>query len=337
MSNGYGIDLGTGNLKIYDVSTGVVTNQKNTIAIVNKNEMYAYGDDAYLMFEKAPESIEVSFPIVNGVIADFDNMQAMLLRVLENDVNARLKGSDIVIAVPTDITEVEKKAFYDMFAKTKIKAKSIALCEKPLADALGMGLDITEPTGVMVVDVGADTTEISVISLGGLVLSQLLSFGGNKLDDSIVTFLKRKYNLIIGMKTGKALKEGIGAAIPGHKDSMMIVGRDVVSGLPIEMDITSDIVYEGMKDDLSNICTSIKMILEKVPPELARDIVKSGIYLTGGGSSVKDFSTYITNMTNIKVNVADNGDETVVRGLARVLTDEKYRRFGYSMKSRIFS
>lgn len=337
MSNGYGIDLGTGNLKIYAVGSGEVTNQKNTIAIVNKNEMYAYGDDAYLMYEKAPDSIDVSFPIVNGVIADFDNMQAMLLRVLENDVKARLKGADIVIAVPTDITEVEKKAFYDMFAKTKIKAKSIALCEKPLADALGMGLDITEPTGVMVVDVGADTTEISVISLGGLVLSQLLSYGGNKLDDSIVTYLKRKYNLLIGNKTGKALKEGIGSAMPGRKDSMMIVGRDVVSGLPIEMDISSDIVFEGMKDDLSNICTSIKMILEKVPPELARDIVKSGIYLTGGGASVKDFSTYITNMTNIKVNVVENGDETVVRGLAKVLTDEKYKRFGYSMKSRIFS
>ena len=337
MSNGYGIDLGTGNLKIYAVGSGEVTNQKNTIAIVNKNEMYAYGDDAYLMYEKAPDSIDVSFPIVNGVIADFDNMQAMLLRVLENDVKARLKGADIVIAVPTDITEVEKKAFYDMFAKTKIKAKSIALCEKPLADALGMGLDITEPTGVMVVDVGADTTEISVISLGGLVLSQLLSYGGNKLDDSIVTYLKRKYNLLIGNKTVKDLKEGSGSAMPGRKDSMMIVGRDVVSGLPIEMDISSDIVFEGMKDDLSNICTSIKMILEKVPPELARDIVKSGIYLTGGGANVKDFSTYITNMTNIKVNVVENGDETVVRGLAKVLTDEKYKRFGYSMKSRIFS
>ncbi len=337
MSNGYGIDLGTGNLKIYSISNGEVTNQKNTIAIVNKNEMYAYGDDAYLMYEKAPETIEVSFPIINGVIADFDNMQTMLLQVLEHDVKARLKGADIVIAVPTDITEVEKKAFYDMFAKTKVKAKSIALCEKPLADAIGMGLDITEPTGVMVVDVGADTTEISVISLGGLVLSQLLSYGGNKLDDSIVTYLKRKYNLLIGNKTGKALKEGIGSAVPGRKDSMMIVGRDVVSGLPIEMDITSDIVYEGMKDDLSNICTAIKMILEKVPPELARDIVKSGIYLTGGGASVSDFSTYITNMTNIKVNVVENGDETVVRGLGKVLTDEKYKRFGYSMKSRIFS
>lgn len=337
MNNGYGIDLGTGNLKIYSLTTGEVTNQKNTIAIVNKNEMYAYGDDAYSMYEKAPETINVSFPIINGVIADFDNMQTMLLEVLENNVKAKLKGSDIVIAVPTDITEVEKKAFYDMFAKTKIKAKSIALCEKPLADALGMDLDITEPTGVMVVDVGADTTEISVISLGGLVLSELLPYGGNKLDESIVTYMKRKFNLLIGKKTAKSLKEGIGAAVAGRNESMQIVGRDVVSGLPIEMDVASDIVFEGMKDDLNNICTNIKMTLEKVPPELAKDIVKSGIYLTGGGALIREFASYITTVTNIKVNVSQNGEETVAKGLGKVLSDEKYRRFGYSMKSRIFS
>ncbi len=337
MNNGYGIDLGTGNLKIYSLASGEVTNEKNTIAIINKNEMYAYGDAAYSMYEKAPETISVSFPIINGVIADFDNMQSMLLEVLDNKVGARLKGADIVLAVPTDITEVEKKAFYDMFAKTKIKARSINLCEKPLADALGLGLDVTEPTGVMVVDIGADTTEISVISLGGLVLSELLPYGGNKLDESIVTYMKRKFNLLIGMKTAKSLKEGIGSAFSESNESMTIVGRDVVSGLPIEMEIGSKIVYEGMKDDLKNICTSIKMLLEKVPPELAKDIVKSGIYLTGGGSKVKDFADYITNLTNIKVNVAENGEETVVRGLGRVLNDDKYRRFGYSMKSRIFS
>ena len=327
MSNGYGIDLGTGNLKVYSLSSGEVTNEKNTIAIINKNEMYAYGDDAYSMFEKAPENILVSFPIVNGVIADFDNMQTMLLEVLEHKAGAKLKGADIVLAVPTDITEVEKKAFYDMFAKTKIKAKSINLCEKPLADALGMDLDITEP----------DTTEISVISLGGLVLSELLPYGGNKLDESIVTYLKRKFNLLIGTKTAKSLKEAIGNAFSTTDEKMVIVGRDVVSGLPIEMEIGSDIVYEGMKDDLGNICTSIKMLLEKVPPELAKDIVRSGIYLTGGGSKIKGFATYITNLTNIKVNVAQNGEETVVRGLGKVLNDEKFRRFGYSMKTRIFS
>ena len=337
MSTGYGIDMGTGNLKIFSSSDGSITNEKNTIAIVNKDQMYAYGDEAYMMFEKAPETIVVSFPIVNGVIADFDNMQTMLLELLENKLSARLKSADIVIAVPTDITEVEKKAFYDMFAKTKNKSKNIMLCEKPLADALGMGLDITLPTGVMVVDIGADTTEISVISLGGLVLSNLLPYGGNKIDESIVTYLKRRFNLLIGKKTAMSLKEEIGSAAKGLEKSMTIVGRDVVSGLPIEMSIESDVVYEGMKDDLDSISQNIRMLLEKVPPELARDIVASGIYLTGGSSRIHGFSDYISEVTNIKVNVCENGEESVARGLGRVIEDDKFRRFGYSMKSRIFS
>ena len=300
--------------------------------------MYKRQDDAYSMFEKAPETISVSFPIINGVISDFDNMQSILTNILENDMKAHLKGSDIVIAVPTDITEVEKKAFNDIFRRknSKIRLRSVSLCEKPLADALGMGLDITEPTGIMIVDLGADTTEISVISLGGLVLSSLLPFGGNKLDEDIVTHLKRKYNLLIGKKTAKDLKENIGSTLKGRGESMEVVGRDVVAGLPIPMNITSDMVYEGMKEDLSSMCNSIKLILEKVPPELAKDIVRSGIYLTGGSSKIHGISKLFHDLTNIKMNVSEDGENTVAIGLGKILTEEKFRKFGYTMKSRVF-
>ena len=342
MTNGYGIDMGTGNLKIYSRASDTVTLQKNTIAIVEGNQMYAYGDEAYEMYEKAPENIDVSFPIVGGVIADFDNMQTMLLEALKDKVDARLKGSDIVIAVPTDITEVEKKAFYDMFAKTRIKAKSIRLCEKPLADALGLGLDITEPTGVMVVDMGADTTEISVISLGGLVLSELLPYGGNKLDDAIVTYMKRVKNLVIGRKTAKDLKEEIGRAVKNEEETpqkISIVGRDVVSGLPRpKWTSTSDIIYQSIKDDLaSSVGSNIRMILEKVPPELAKDIVHSGIYVTGGSSQISGLVELFESMTNISMNIAEDGEQTVARGLGKVLSEDRFDRFGYTMKSRIFS
>ncbi|HAP03672.1 MAG TPA: rod shape-determining protein [Lachnospiraceae bacterium] len=341
MTNGYGIDMGTGNLKIYSRASDTVTLQKNTIAIVEGNQMYAYGDEAYSMYEKAPENIEVSFPIVGGVIADFDNMQTMLLEVLAKNIDAKLKGSDIVIAVPTDITEVEKKAFYDMFAKTRIKAKSIRLCEKPLADALGLGIDITEPTGVMVVDMGCDTTEISVISLGGLVLSELLPYGGNNLDDSIVTYMKRRYNLVIGRKTAKMLKEKIGRAVEAEEgatpENITIVGRDIVSGLPIEMEISDEIIYQSIKDDLANIGSSIRMILEKVPPELAKDIVHSGIYITGGSSQIVGLGDLFKSMTNIDMIVSDEGEKTVALGLGKVLSEDRFDRFGYTMKSRIFS
>lgn len=338
MSNGYGLDLGTTNLKIYSKASQDVTNVKNTIALFEKGKVYAYGDDAYSMYEKAPDSLSVSFPINSGVISDFDNMQTILNQVLENEVKGHIKGSDIVIAVPTDITEVEKKAFNDIFSRknSKAKVKSVSLCEKPLADALGMGIDITEPTGVMVVDLGADTTEISVISLGGLVLSSLLPFGGNKLDEDIVTHLKRKYNLLIGQKTAKELKEKIGSTLPGRGETMEVVGRDVVAGLPISMEINSDMVYEGMKEDLNSICNSIKMILEKVPPELAKDIVYSGVYLTGGSSQLHGINDLFHELTNIKMNVAEDGENTVALGLGKVLTEAKYRKFGYTMKSRVF-
>ena len=337
MSNAYGIDMGTQNLKIYSKATGEVTNIKNTIAIMEKDQMYAYGDHAYSMYEKAPENISVSFPIVGGVIADFDNMQTMLFTVLEEQVKARLKGADIVVTVPTDITEVEKKAFFDMFMKSKTKFHSVSLCDKPLADALGMGLDITEPTGVMMVDIGADTTEISVISLGGLVLSNLLPFGGNQLDDDIVTYLKRNHSLVIGRKTAKLLKESIGSAKPCEPPmSMTVVGRDIVSGLPVQMEIHSSMIYEAIKDDLNNLCTSIRMILEKVPPELAKDIVYSGIYLTGGGAKIANLAELFTEVTNISVNVAENADASAAYGLHQIFSDEKYSRFAYTMKTRIF-
>ncbi|MCF0129706.1 MAG: rod shape-determining protein [Pseudobutyrivibrio sp.] len=336
MGNSYGIDIGTHNLKIFSGSNSHISNIKNTISIVNKNEMYAYGDEAYSMYEKAPDHIEVSFPIVSGVIADFDNMQTMLFEVIEHKLKGHIKGADIVVAVPADITEVEEKAFADLFTKSKVKPHSVRVCKKPLADAMGLGLDVSEPTGVMVVDLGADTTEISVISLGGMVLSQLLPFGGNQIDESIVTHLKRTYNLVIGKKTAGQLKENIGSALPGRKDKMTVVGRDVVSGLPIEMEVSSDVVYEGIRSDLENICTNIKLILERVPPELAKDIVHSGIYLTGGSSQLHEIAHLFTEVTNIKVNQGDDPEESCVRGLGLVLSDSKFRQYGYTIKTRIF-
>ena len=232
--------------------------------------------------------------------------------------------------------KLRKKAFYDLFYKSRMKPKSVLLCDKPIADAVGLGLDVNEPTGVMVVDIGADTTEISVISLGGLVLSDLLHFGGNRLDESIITYIKKNFNLVIGQKTAMQLKEHIGSALPGKDGTYTVVGLDVVSGLPIEMEIEAETVYKAIKDNLSSICNAIKMILEKTPPELAKDIIRSGIYLTGGGSKIEDMDKLFTEITNIKVNTCEEPDEAVVRGLSLVVTNEKFKRLAYSMRTRIF-
>ena len=316
-NNVYGIDLGTCNMKIYCKASNKIMNEKNTIALVNKNEMYAYGDDAYAMYEKAPETIQVTFPVVGGVIADFNNLQVMLQTYLEAHAKGKLRGAEFIVAVPTDITDVEKRAFFDMFYKSKLKPKSVLLCEKPIADAVGLGLNVNEPTGIMVVDIGADTTEISVISLGGLVLSDLLHSGGNKIDESIITYVKRKYNLVIGQKTAQSMKETLGSGIPGNTQTMVVVGRDVVSGLPIEMEMSGAVVYEAIKDNLNTICNSIKMILEKTPPELAADVADRGIVLTGGGSLLRGLEELIEDKTGINTMTAEEPMTCVAVGTGK--------------------
>ena len=331
-NNVYGIDLGTSNFKIYCKSNGKIMKEKNTIAVINKNEIYAYGDAAYAMYEKAPESINVVFPVVEGVIADYNFLQRMIFDFLESKMKAKSKNAEFIVAVPTDITDVEKRAFYELFYKSKSRPKNVLLCEKPIADAVGLGIDVNEPTGVMIVDMGADTTEISVISLGGLVLSDLLHFGGNRIDESIISYIRKEYNLVIGQKTAKALKETIGSGLPGREESMTVVGRDVVSGLPIEMEIPAEVVYEAMKTNLANICNSIKMILEKTPPELARDIIHSGIYITGGGSLLHDIDKLFEQITNIKVNTTEVPEESAARGLVKIVSDSKFKRLPFSMK-----
>ena len=335
-SNVYGIDLGTNNLKVFCKASGKILNEKNTVAIVNKNQLYAYGDAAYAMYEKAPETIQVSFPVVGGVIAEYNFLQTMIFEFLEKHSKGKVRGADFIVAVPTDITEVEKKAFFDMFYKSKVKPRLVQVCDKPIADAVGLGLDVNEPTGVMLVDIGADTTEISVISLGGLVLSSLLHFGGNQLDESIIAHVRKNNNLLIGRKTACALKESIGSALPGSEATMAIVGRDVVSGLPIETEISATQVYEAIQADLNDICNSIKMTLEHTPPELARDIIHSGIYITGGSSRIQKLDELFTSITGMKVNTCEDPDESVVRGLSLVVTNEKFKRLAYSMRTRIF-
>ncbi len=335
-ANTFGVDLGTANLKIYCKANETILNEKNTVAIINKNQLYSFGNDAYAMFEKAPDQILVTFPIVNGVIADYNNMQTMLFEFLEKNIKGKIKGAEFVVAVPTDITEVEKKAFSDIFYKSKAKPKNVLLCEKPIADAAGLGLNVNEPTGIMIVDIGADTTEISIISLGGLVISHLLHFGGNRLDEAIISYIRKNYNLVIGRKTACSLKEGLGSALEGREDQMVIVGRDVVSGLPIEMEITAAIVYESIRDHLTNICTNIKLILEKTPPELAKDIIHAGIYITGGSSKIPKLDELFSKITNIRVNGCENPEECVAQGLMKVMSDSEYKHLAYHLKSSIY-
>lgn len=330
--NIYGVDIGTSNLKMCCNEKGRILNEKNIIAIANKKEMLAFGDEAYDMYEKAPENIEVSFPVKFGVIADIENMQTLLVSFFNkiNDDKKFSGNTDFYIAVPTDVTEVEKRAFYELVADSKVKAKNIYIVDKPVADAIGAGLDVTKSKGIMVVNIGAETTEISVISLGGIVISKSTKIGGNKLDDSIISIIRKEYNLVIGSKTAEGLKKELGSAVKAEEKFAPGFGRNVLSGLPVSVQISSDVIYSAIVDPLHSIMDSIKVILERTPPELAADIIKDGIYVTGGTSNISNLQQFINKETNLNVNIVENPAESVVRGLIDVVNKPEFSKIPYT-------
>lgn len=328
----YGIDLGTNTIKVYKKGEGLILHERNIIAIENKKNVIAVGDEAYEMNEKAPVTIKVVSPVKNGVIADISNMQRLLTSIINKVNGGKKTASEFFVAVPTDITGVEKKSFYDTILASNAKVKDISVVEKSIADALGVGLDITTARGVMIVNIGADTTEISIISLGGIVLSKLINVGGNRLDESIKLYVKKKYNLAIGSKTAETIKKNLASALPGTNETIAVYGRNVVNGLPTQMEINSEMVYEAIKEYLHTIVDSIKVILERTPPEISSDIIESGIYVTGGSAAIKDIDKLIESNTDLKVNICDKAESTVVEGLGRIIEEPAYKELAHNTK-----
>lgn len=334
--NVYGLDIGTSNFKM--CCGDKVLNERNIIAIKGK-DVIAFGDEAYDMYEKAPVNIDVSFPVKFGVIADIDNMQSLIYSFF-NKINSKKKGggaSDFYIAVPTDVTSVEKRAFYELVIKSKIKTGNVYVVDKPVADAIGAGLDVISSKGIMVVDIGAQTTEISVLSLGGIVIGKTIQTGGFKLDETIISAVRREYNLIIGKKTAEKLKIELGSAMDTGEEKVAVgYGRNVLSGLPVSAQISSKVIREAIIDPLHQIMDSVKVILEKTPPELAADIVKDGIYLTGGTANISNLKQLFKTETDLDVTVVDNPQESIVRGLVGVVNNPEFNKIAYIPSDKTF-
>ena len=327
----YGVDLGTSNIKMYSLANDVTLNEKNVIAIKNKNEIFKFGDFAFEMYEKAPGNINVTFPVKFGVIADIQNMEALFSCFYKKiNSNKAVNGADFCIAVPTDVTEVEKRAFYDVIMDAKIKAKKIVVVEKPIADAVGVGIDVNSPNGHLLVNIGADTTEITVISMGGIVISKLIKIGGLKLDEAIGSCIRKKYNLIIGSRSAEIVKKELADAMNEQADKMTVTyGRNIVTGLPNAREINGDLVHEAISELLHQIIENVKVILERTPPELSADIISKGIYLTGGSANIKNICKLITKETGLKVNVATEPSETVINGIAKILASPELMKLTY--------
>ena len=330
-NNAFGIDLGTCNIKIYNRGEDDVFVEKNMIAIENKKTLFAYGNSAFEMYEKAPSNINISYPLSNGVIADIQNMETLIKYFMGDLMKGNIKPADYYIAVPWDVTEVEKRAFKDLIKESNVKARRVMVVDKAVADGLGLGIDVKNAQGVLVVNVGFDTTEISILSLGGIVLSKLIKVGGRKFDDAIKAAIRREYSLIIGGKTAETVKTSL-LELEEAGTGAVVYGRDIVTGLPVEREIPTTLVDESLIEHFNTIIDNIKVILERTPPELAADIYRHGIYLTGGASQVSRLAQLMSKGTGLKVNVSENPVSSVALGLAKIIKEEIYKSVAYAIE-----
>src|SRR6059036_256459 len=325
-SNDLAIDLGTANTLIYVKNQGIVCNEPSVVAVQQKEDrggkrVLAVGAEAKKMVGRTPGNIVAIRPLKDGVIADFDITEAMLRYFIQKIHNRKtLVRPRIIICVPFGITEVEKRAVRE--SAESAGAREVYLVEEPMAAAIGAGLPITEPTGNMVVDIGGGTTEVAVISLSGIVFSKSVRVGGDKMDEAIVQYIKRKYNLLVGERTAELVKITIGSAYPGNELQMMeIKGRDLVGGVPKTVEITDEEIRDSLLEPINQIVEAVRIGLERTPPELASDIVDKGIVLAGGGALLRNLDTLLREETGLPVMLADDPLTAVVMGAGKVLDE----------------
>ncbi len=324
-SNDLAIDLGTANTLVIAKGHGIIINEPSVVAVkLEKNgypKVLAVGQEAKDMVGKTHDKIRAVRPMKDGVIADFDMTERMIRRFIEKaHGRTSLISPRIIICVPYELTQVERKAVRD--SAISAGAREVFLIEEPMAAAIGSGIDIREPRGNLVVDIGGGTTEIGVVSLGGLVLSKSIRVAGDKIDKAIVDYTKRQYNLLIGERVAEDVKINIGTAMPLEKRlSMSISGRSQGGGMLNTITITSEDAYEAMKEPLKEIAEALREVLEKVPPELAGDIVDRGIILTGGGALTRELDKFLSDIVQIPVYIAEEPLLAVAKGTGEALNN----------------
>lgn len=324
MSMSVGIDLGTANILIYVKGKGIVLREPSVVAVdKDTDKILAIGQDAREMIGRTPGNIIAIRPLRDGVIADYEMTESMIRHFLEKVIGRSfLFRPKVMICVPTGVNDVEKRAVQE--AADQAGAKHTELIEEPIAAALGAGIDISEPMGSMVVDIGGGTCDVAVISLGGIVVGESLRVAGDKFDSDIEFYIKKEYSLMIGERTAESIKIKVGAAYPGaRRESMSVRGRDVISGLPKTIDVESDEIAKALHDSVESIVTCVKNVLEKTPPELAADIMDHGIVLTGGGSMLYGLADLIRKETNIPAMLADDPLSCVAIGTGKALEFNK--------------
>lgn len=322
-SKDIGIDLGTANTLVYMRGKGIIIREPSVVAVDVKQDRVRYvGQEAKDVIGRTPGSIVAVRPLKDGVIADFDMTTSMLQAFIRKALKGRSFGPSrvrVIICIPSGVTAVERRAVKE--AAQNAGAKRVSIIEEPMAAAIGAGLPVAEPTGSMIVDIGGGTSEVAVISLGGIVSSRSVRVAGDEFDSAIINYIKKKYNLLIGERTAENVKTAIGSAFPytDNEPSMDIKGRNLLNGLPENITITSEEIREALSEPLSHVIDAIKVTLEKTPPELAADIIDQGITLAGGGANLKGLDLLIHEETGMPVKIAERPLDCVADGTGKVL------------------
>ncbi|MGM0420566.1 MAG: rod shape-determining protein [Bacillota bacterium] len=332
-----GIDLGTANVLVYQKGKGIVLQEPSVVAVdKNTNKPLAVGKEARRMLGRTPGNIVAIRPLKDGVIADFEVTEMMLKHFISKVVSTRpLFKPEVMVCIPVGITEVERRAVEE--ACNQVGARKTYLIEEALASAIGAGMPVAEPTGSMIIDIGGGTSEIAVISLGGIVVSESLRLGGDQLDSDICRYVREKYNMVVGEKTAEEIKFEIGSALVTEEKTIEVRGRDLMTGLPRTLELKASEINEALAESIGAIVEAVRSVLEQTPPELASDIMDTGVIMTGGGSLLNNFDKLISEETEIPVFLAEDPLTCVVRGTGQAIEEiDELKGMLFSKKRRAY-
>ena len=331
--NHYGVDLGSSSVKVYSVFRNKTYIEKNMVAY-RKQRILAIGNEAYEMFEKAPADISVNSPMAFGMIANLELQEIVLYSMMRKIAHTSGLGADMYFAVPLDMTAIEKRAYYHLVNGHWLRKNRVFMVESPIADAIAMNVDLEKEEGSMIVNIGAQSTEFSIITSGKIIISRKIPIGGRQMNESICSAIRKKYNLQVGTRTAKRLKLVMGRLNDQKKEARKVVGIDSVSGLPREEVVSASVVNEGIINCINQIAAEMKTFLERTPPQIAYNIAKEGIYLTGGSTRLPYIDNYLAGYTGFAFNLSDLYETSAVRGLEKIIRDRDLRKWAQPVKQK---
>ena len=336
--NNYGLDIGSENIRISSLEGRTILSEKNVITIRDNKLILGYTDEAYEMFEKAPENVDVVFPVENGSISNIKRQQ-LILNYMYQKINhgKHDKNSNFLISVPNDTAQVEKRAFYSICASPKIKPRNISMIDQPIADAIACHLNVEDDNGNIIVNIGAGSTNVSVIARGGILFSKKIAVSGNHISEAIINAVKASQNKLIGMKMADLLKSRLCDLSDDADDAeMTLYARQMASGLPVKTKVNSNIVNKAVKDSLRPLADVIVSIIEKTPLEISEDIQTRGIYLVGGCANLINIDVFLRKLIDVPVNILNDPSNSTIRGITKVLSSPIYDKYRYYPEERIF-